>query len=116
MLCHFHPSTDIPDNNPSSSTGQCFNPAFIHAIAVPEVNMLDKSGQICVVARGDGVVHVIDIESEKSKISTKTSKRTQKNSKGVTAACDVDNQEQTGRKRLYLDYTVGGHSAAVSCV
>lgn len=77
--------------------------------------MVDKLGQICVVARGDGVVHVIDIESEKSKISTKSSKRTQTRSKGVTAACDVDNL-QSGRKRLYLDYTVGGHSAAVSCV
>lgn len=78
--------------------------------------MLDKTGQICVVARGDGIVHVIDIESEKLKISSKTGKRTQTRSKGVSAACDMDNQTQTGRKRLYLDYTVGGHSAAVSCV
>lgn len=116
LFCHFHPSTDIPANNPSSNTGQCFNPAFVHAIAVPEVNMLDKTGQICVVARGDGIVHVIDIESEKLKISSKTGKRTQTRSKGVSAACDMDNQTQTGRKRLYLDYTVGGHSAAVSCV
>ncbi|XP_050935714.1 cellulose synthase A catalytic subunit 8 [UDP-forming] [Cucumis melo] len=107
---------DIPDNHPSSSTGQCFNPAFIHAIAVPEVNMLDKLGQICVVARGDGIVHVIDIETEKSKTSSKTVKKVQTRSKGVATACDMDNQEQTGRKRLYLDYTVGGHSAAVSCV
>ncbi|XP_031742422.1 cellulose synthase A catalytic subunit 8 [UDP-forming] [Cucumis sativus] len=107
---------DIPDNHPSSSTEQCFNPAFIHAIAVPEVNMLDRLGQICVVARGDGIVHVIDIESEKSKTSSKTGKKVQSRSKGVTAACDMNNQEQTGRKKLYLDYTVGGHSAAVSCV
>lgn len=77
--------------------------------------MLDKLGQICVVARGDGVVHVIDIESEKSKVSKKTGKRIQTKSKGVAAACDVD-QEQAGRTRFYLDYTVGGHSAAVSCV
>lgn len=78
--------------------------------------MLDRLGQICVVARGDGIVHVIDIETEKSKTSSKTVKKVQTRSKGVAAACDMDNQEQTGRKRLYLDYTVGGHSAAVSCV
>ncbi|KAI6705418.1 hypothetical protein NL676_008380 [Syzygium grande] len=59
-----------------NSTGQCFNPAFVHSIAVPDVDMLDKLGKICVVAR----------------------------------------ENTDSRERLHLDYTLGGHAAAVSCV
>ncbi|KAJ0455980.1 putative transcription factor WD40-like family [Helianthus annuus] len=87
--------------------GQCFNPAFVHAIAVPEADMLDKTDKICVVARGDGVVDVINIESEfraaKSKGSSNPKKR-------------WSTKDQNQRTRLRLDYSSGGHTAAVSCV
>lgn len=82
--------------------------------------MLDKSGKICTVARGDGVVDVIDIESElaviKSKTSTGSQRGSQNRSKNRSRTPDAENSEQNGRKRLHLDYTLGGHTAAVSCV
>ena len=55
------------------SAGQCLNPAFVHSIAVPEVDIVDKVGKVCVVARGDGVVEVSDIESELDAINSKNS-------------------------------------------
>ncbi|KAI8023070.1 WD repeat-containing protein 53 [Camellia lanceoleosa] len=54
----------VPDTDNVGSAGQCLNPAFVHAITIPEVDMVDRLGKVCVVARGDGVVDVIDIESE----------------------------------------------------
>ncbi|KAJ6416751.1 hypothetical protein OIU84_002595 [Salix udensis] len=74
----------LPDTKNSSSGAQCLNPAFVHAIAVPDVDMLDKSDKICVVARGD--------------------------------AAGTGILDENARKRLHLDYSVGGHAAAVSCV
>lgn len=103
----------------SSSAGQCLNPAFVHAIAVPEVDMLEKSGKICVVARGDGVVDVINIESElaaaQSKASLKTQKGSKSRSKGSVSTV-AETLNQNGRRRLHLDYSLGGHTASVSCV
>ncbi|KAF5949249.1 hypothetical protein HYC85_011242 [Camellia sinensis] len=79
--------TSVPDADNAGSAGQCLNPAFVHAIAVPEVDMVDRLGKVCVVARGDGVVDVIDIESElaviKSKSSLKPWKGTQSKAKGM---------------------------------
>ncbi|KAK9064293.1 hypothetical protein SSX86_015673 [Deinandra increscens subsp. villosa] len=107
-----------PDNN--SNAGQCFNPAFVHAIAVPEVDMLDKIDKICVVARGDGVVDVINIESEfkaaKSKGPSNSKKGGQSKSKGSVPSKDSEKEDQNQRTRLRLDYSSGGHTAAVSCV
>ncbi|RCT97088.1 hypothetical protein DVA78_20655, partial [Acinetobacter baumannii] len=34
---------DLPDANNGEAKEQCFNPAFVHSIAVPEMDMLDKS-------------------------------------------------------------------------
>ncbi|KAE9601196.1 hypothetical protein Lal_00023812 [Lupinus albus] len=103
----------------SNSAGQCLNPAFIHAIAVPEVDMLDKLGKVCAVARGDGVVNVINIESEmtamKSKSSSNLRKRSQPRSKDGRSTSNVD-PDQNGKKRLHLDYSSGGHTTAVSAV
>ncbi|KAG2307536.1 hypothetical protein Bca4012_083445 [Brassica carinata] len=48
-----------------SSSGQCLNPAFVHSIAVPEMDMVDKLGKICAVARGDGIVGLITIAQER---------------------------------------------------
>lgn len=106
--------------NSSGNTGQCYNPAFIHALAVPEVDMLDKLGKICAVARGDGAVDVINIEWEldamRSKSSTKPRKGFQSKLKDSAPSGDVENSDDNGKKRLHLDYSFGGHTAAVSCV
>ncbi|XVE51490.1 hypothetical protein DITRI_Ditri02bG0045300 [Diplodiscus trichospermus] len=107
----------LPDMN--SNAGQCFNPAFVHSIKVPDADMLDKLGKICVVARGDGVINVINMESElaavRPKSSTKSRKGTQSVSKGGLQD-DGGVANENGRKWLHLDYTLGGHTAAVSCV
>ena len=105
----------------SSSAGQCLNPAFVHAIAVPEVDMLEKSGKICVVARGDGVVDVINIESELAAALSKTSSKPQRGSKSKSkskgsVSTVAETLNQNGRRRLHLDYSLGGHTASVSCV
>ncbi|KAJ0081703.1 hypothetical protein Patl1_10472 [Pistacia atlantica] len=109
----------LPDMN-SSNTGQCYNPAFVHAIAVPDVDMLDKTDKICVVARGDGVIDVVNIESElstvRSKNSTKAWKGSQSIAKDNTLAGEMESLDLNGGKRLHLDYSLGGHTAAASCV
>ena len=58
----------------SGIAGRCVNPAFVHAIAIPEVDMLDKLDKICAVARGDGAIDVINIETEMA--ATKKEKAT----------------------------------------
>lgn len=82
--------------------------------------MLDKTDKICVVARGDGVVDVINIESEfkaaKSQGSSKPRKGGQSRSNESVSSPNSDSQDQNRRTRLRLDYTSGGHTAAVSCV
>lgn len=100
------------------SAGQCLNPSFVHALAVPEADMLEKSGKKCVVARGDGVVDVINIESELAAAQSRSSLRQQKGSKSRSkgiASTVAETLNQNGR-RLHLDYTLGGHTASVSCV
>ncbi|XP_020097558.1 WD repeat-containing protein 53 [Ananas comosus] len=106
------------DNNVSpGNAGQCFNPAFVHSVAVPGVDMLSGLYKVCAVARGDGVVDVIDLESELAPKKSKSSVGSQLRSK----RSDIPdaNSHPTGQsrgKRLHLDYTLGGHTAAVSCV
>ncbi|KAF7840341.1 cellulose synthase A catalytic subunit 8 [UDP-forming] [Senna tora] len=108
----------LPDITSSSSAGQCFNPAFIHAIAVPEVDMVDKLGKVCAVARGDGAVNVINIESSlatlKSKSSSKHRKGSQSKSKDGSSTTNMDADQNS--KMLHLDSSLGGHIAAASCV
>ncbi|KAJ0016954.1 hypothetical protein Pint_10356 [Pistacia integerrima] len=109
----------LPDMN-SSNTGQCYNPAFVHAIAVPDVDMLDKTDKICVVARGDGVIDVVNIESELSTIRSKNSTKAWKGSQSIPKdnplAGEMETLDLNGGKRLHLDYSLGGHTAAASCV
>ncbi|CAL5346206.1 unnamed protein product [Camellia sinensis] len=110
----------VPDADSGGSAGQCLNPAFVHAIAAPEVDMVDRLGKVCAIARGDGVVDVIDIESElaviKSKSSIKTRKGTQSKAKGNVSSANTETQDQNGQKKLRFDYTLGGHTSAASCV
>lgn len=96
----------------SNNGAQCYNPAFVHAIAVPDVDMLERTDKICVVAKGDGVIDVINVESELNTVSSKNSVKARKGSKSNSK----DNIDQSGGKQLHLDYTVGGHTAAASCV
>ncbi|KAM0921216.1 hypothetical protein ACQ4PT_007098 [Festuca glaucescens] len=110
-------SPELQNGSSSGSAGQCFNPAFVHSIAVSEEGILGGLYKVCAVARGDGAVDVIDLEYElgpaKSKgpsragASTMSSKRT-----------DLGNgsSNQSQGKRIHIDYTMGGHTAAVSCV
>lgn len=92
-------------DNTQSNSGQCLNPAFVHSIAIPEMDMVDKLGKVCAVARGDGIVDLIDIESELSRKGT--------SSKGSGSSSSSNN---VMNRRVCLDYSVGGHNAAVSCV
>ncbi|XAR59275.1 hypothetical protein NMG60_11015023 [Bertholletia excelsa] len=109
-----------PDPNCGVSTGQSLNPAFVHAIAVPEVDIADRLGKVCALARGDGVVDIIDIESERETVRSKTRSKPQKRSQaragGNTLCADSEAQDLNGRKKMQLDYSLGGHTAAASCV
>lgn len=49
MPLFFH--VGVSDADGGCSAGQSLNPAFVHAIAVPEVDMVDRVGKVCVVAR-----------------------------------------------------------------
>ncbi|KAL4563336.1 hypothetical protein LXL04_027377 [Taraxacum kok-saghyz] len=105
------------DPESSSSGSQCFNPAFVHAIAVPEVDMLERLDKICVVARGDGVVDVINIESQfkpRESGQSKSKEKSKSKSNGNHLSLNPEKQDENQRSRLRLDYSCGGHTAAVS--
>lgn len=98
--------------------GQCLNPAFVHALAVPDIDMVDTLDKICVVARGDGVVDVINIELECAAIKSKSSSKPKKGTKSTskTSVPPADSLGPENGRKLHLDHTLGGHTAAVSCV
>ncbi|KOM30894.1 hypothetical protein LR48_Vigan01g044900 [Vigna angularis] len=101
----------------SSVAGRCVNPAFVHAIAVPEVDMVDKLDKICAVARGDGAINVINIETEMSSTKSKSSSNSRKGSHSRSkdgSSSSKTEADQNEKKRLHLDYTLGGHTAAIS--
>lgn len=107
------------DAGSKGDMGQCLNPAFVHALAFPEVDVVDKFVKICAVARGDGVVSVINVESELNTVKSKSSAKSKKGSKpapkvgGSSADPEIGNQNGGD---LHLDHSLGGHTAAVSCV
>lgn len=78
--------------------------------------MVDKLGRVCAVA-GGGVIDVIDIESEIAAVRSKTSSNTRKGSQSwlkdgsSTSNTDAD---RNVKKRLHFDYSMGGHTSAVS--
>lgn len=103
----------------SSNIGQCFNPAFVHSVAVPEMDTVAGLNKVCAVARGDGVVDVIEVESEPvpmSKPSTLQKKSQLRSKDSKKQASDGHTNCQSLGKRMQLDYAHGGHTAAVSCV
>lgn len=78
----------------------------MHAVVVPDLDIVDKVGKICVAARGDGVVNIIDLDLE-PQLATLKSK--------VKAKADSESADKKD-KNLLLDYSMGGHMTAVSSV
>ncbi|GAB2298577.1 hypothetical protein Dimus_032644 [Dionaea muscipula] len=97
------------------STQYC-NPAFVHALAVPVIDTWDNVKKICAVARGDGVISVIDLESEIASSKSKNCSKPRKGSKMRLQASVTTAAELAAGKRLHLDYSLGGHTAAASSV
>ncbi|KZV14821.1 cell synthase A catalytic subunit 8 [Dorcoceras hygrometricum] len=111
----------IMDLGDKGDAAQCLNPAFIHCLALPEVDMVDKVGKICAVAKGDGVVSILNIDIElaappksKSSVKPKLGNKSKSTSKDAEASGSQD-QDRIDRG-LHLDYSIGGHTAAVSSV
>ncbi|KVH89443.1 hypothetical protein Ccrd_008553 [Cynara cardunculus var. scolymus] len=94
-------------NDPeSSNVVHCFNPAFVHAIAVPEVDMLDKFDKICFVARGDGVVDVINIKSDFSTAKSNGFRNREKVNWLCTIPTDSENLVVCDTSKVAKFYTV----------
>lgn len=106
------------DNDVSNgNAGQCFNPAFVHAIAVPEVDMTWGLNKVCAVARGDGTVDVINLEAELASMNSKNSLAKGSRSRSRRGEAQSSITPIIGeRKSVQLDYNLGGHTAGVSCV
>uniref|UniRef100_A0A804MYA9 Transducin/WD40 repeat-like superfamily protein n=1 Tax=Zea mays TaxID=4577 RepID=A0A804MYA9_MAIZE len=110
-------SPELQNGSSSGSAGQCFNPAFVHSVAVSEEGILGGLYKVCAVARGDGAVDVVDLEYELAPAKSKGPPRAAiltTRSKGAELGDGSCNQSRA--KRIHLDYTMGGHTAAVSCV
>ncbi|PVH39486.1 hypothetical protein PAHAL_5G514800 [Panicum hallii] len=110
-------SPELQNGSSSGSAGQCFNPAFVHSLAVSEEGILGGFYKVCAVARGDGAVDVVDLEYELAPAKSKGPPRTATStmsSKRTEPGDGSSNQSQV--KRIHLDFTMGGHTAAVSCV
>ncbi|KAL7089177.1 hypothetical protein ACP275_13G172500 [Erythranthe tilingii] len=104
----------IMDFGIGGDAGQCCNPAFVHAVIVPDLDIVDKVGKICVTARGDGVINIINLEPEIAPLKSKISTEHKMGSK-----IPKDNDSQSADQNdgnFQLDYTMGGHTSAVSSV
>ncbi|VAH74318.1 unnamed protein product [Triticum turgidum subsp. durum] len=110
-------SPELQNSSSSGSTGQCLNPAFVHSVAVSEEGILGGLYKVCAVARGDGAVDVVDLEYELAPAKSKGPSRAGGStmSSKITDLGDGSNN-QCQRRRIHLDYSMGGHTAAVSCV
>ncbi|CAN4105636.1 unnamed protein product [Withania somnifera] len=107
------------DSGKKGNEGQSLNPAFVHALAVPEIDVVDKFVKICAVARGDGVVSEMNVESELNTAKSKSSAKPKKGSKSAPKVDGSSADPETGNQNggdLHLDHSLGGHTAAVSCV
>jgi WD repeat-containing protein 53 len=107
----------LQNGSSSSTAGQCFKPAFVHSVAVSEEDFLGGLHKVCAVARGDGAVDVVDLEYELAPAKSKGHSRTAGSTVGSKGTDPVDgSSNQSQVKRIHLDYAMGGHTAAVSCV
>lgn len=86
-------------------SGKVFNPPMIHAVAVPETEDAELS-RMAAVARGDGVVGVYDLESEKLA----------KRSKSRSSKRSVDDPPQDASCKMLLGQEQGGHRSSVAHV
>ncbi|CAA0817801.1 Transducin/WD40 repeat-like superfamily protein [Striga hermonthica] len=101
------------DFGSENGSGQCCNPPFVHSIVLPELDMIDKIGKICVAARGDGIVSIINLDFQTTASKSKISSKTKKNQ----ADCEsTSTTNQNDIRDLKLDYSIGGHVASVSSV
>ncbi|KAJ8545409.1 hypothetical protein K7X08_017992 [Anisodus acutangulus] len=104
------------DTGNKGNTGQRLNPAFVHALAVSEVDVVDKFVKICAVAKGDGVVSVLNDESELNTVKSKSSAKPKKGSKSAPkvggSSADPEIGNQNGGD-LHLDHSLGGHTAVI---
>ncbi|KAF3777015.1 hypothetical protein EJ110_NYTH46412 [Nymphaea thermarum] len=103
----------------SHSASQSINPPFVHAIAVAQEDMEAMSQNLCAAARGDGVIDVINIESALSGIKGRNSSQARKHVHVKHNKVSQDTSETSSSvqlKRLQLDHSLGGHTAAASCV
>ena len=73
----------------------------MHSVALSEADAGTTLEKVLAVARGDGIVEIIDIEADfvSSKLKGSSSQRIKAQSKS-----------------LKLDYSLGGHTAAVASV
>lgn len=94
-------TSQVNGEGSSNPIGQWFNPTFIHSVAVPDMDSQSKLRKVCAVAKGDAVVDVIELES----------KPLTKSNHGKKYPTTIEDG-----KKIQLDYTLGGHTAAVSCV
>lgn len=99
-----------------SDPGQCFNPPFVHSIAISEAEVATGLEKICAVARGDGVVEVIDIESDLVPSKSKSSSLARGGGSQTRLKEKASSSGQGQPKSLQLDYRLGGHTAAVASV
>lgn len=107
-----------PDSSISTgNAGQCFNPAFVHSIAIPEVDITCGPNKVCAVARGDGVVDVIDLEASLATLKSKSSSLTKSAQRSKRDEAQSSNTHAVYQnKSTQLDFSSGGHTASVSCV
>ncbi|GJN38048.1 hypothetical protein PR202_gb27056 [Eleusine coracana subsp. coracana] len=110
-------SPELQNGSSSSSAGQCFNPAFVHSVAVSEESTLGGLHKVCAVARGDGAVDVVDLEYELASVKSKGHSRAAGSTMGSKGTDHGDGKSNHSHvKRIHLDYAMSGHTAAVSCV
>jgi len=84
---------------------------------VSEEGILGGLYKVCAVARGDGAVDVVDLEYELAPAKSKGPPRTATSTMSSKRTEPGDGSSNQGQvKRIHLDFTLGGHTAAVSCV
>eukprot|EP00252_Welwitschia_mirabilis_P027534 TRINITY_DN9468_c0_g1_i1.p1 TRINITY_DN9468_c0_g1~~TRINITY_DN9468_c0_g1_i1.p1 ORF type:complete len:397 (+),score=69.48 TRINITY_DN9468_c0_g1_i1:61-1191(+) len=117
------PVSDKFDAENPSSSNKLWNPPFVHAIALSENVPQGKNTQCTAVARGDGTVELLDLESEvhTAQMKTKqpvpgTGRSKSKLGKSKHANYKAGYGKDMNGSRTYLHSGLGGHTAPVSCV
>lgn len=122
MLAHRNMSVVDPLAAMSNEeTPKICNPPFIHALAVPEGQLLGDVGRTMVAARGDGAVDVFDLQfkgDEMSDCRGKKKKSGEKLGRGTSESFKEEGSfvyDLPGRL-CHLSSDMQGHTSAVSTV